>query len=210
MTTIIMDLQPQMPKKASIFTRVSISTLAEDEKNCPICLEPFQESDCPIQLPCKHVLGRDCLMTWLSTDNTCPQCRRTVFDESDEAEFDDAEAEMNDMVERALESPAEEWPNDRAKLISLLEEKDEQEEEEVNRIRMFTVEHTTAAEAPNGLLRFVLALAGANPGILTDGACAEFLKELEEQGPDIFEPWCSTEEFGATVVLIKQELLGLN
>ena len=209
MTTTTINLQSQKPENVETFTRVSSSILAEDEQNCPICLDPFQESDCPIQLPCKHIFGRDCLNSWLSTHNTCPQCRRVVFDESAEAEFNDAEAELNDMIERAMESPAEEWPHDRANLIALLEEKEEQEEE-VNRILMFIVEHTSSAEAPNCLLRFVLALAGADPGILTDGACAEFLKELEEEGPDIFQPWCSTEEFGATVVLIKQKLLGLN
>ena len=115
---------------------------------------------------------------------------------------------------------------------------------------MFIDEQTTADEAPNGVLRFVLALAGADPRILTDGTCVGFLSKffwifsfldlharsrhgvgascpnpypdleiltlksstegLEEEGPETFEAWCTTEEFGATMRLIRQELLGLN
>ena len=111
------------------------------------------------------------------------------------------------MVDRALDAPAEDWPNDRAILISFLEGKKEQED--VDRMLRFINEHTTADEAPNCLLRLVLAMASIDPSILTDGSCVEFVKSVEEQGPELFEVLCSTEDLGATIVLIKQELLGL-
>lgn len=53
------------------------------EKDCPICLNEYG-SDCPddtpTKLPCGHILGADCLYTWLiSGRNTCPQCRHQIF-----------------------------------------------------------------------------------------------------------------------------------
>ena len=170
-------------------------------KTVPFAREPFQESDYPIQLPCKHVFGKECLNIWIWSENTCPQCRKVVFDESDD------DVELDEMIERALDSPPEYWSSDRATLVSILE-KDEQEEE-ANRILRFIDEHTTADEVPNCLLRFVLAMTGVSPSIITDGSCVDFLKAMEEQGPEIFEMWCSTEDFGATMTLIRQELLGL-
>ncbi len=57
------------------------SDLTEDNKNCHICLEPFQKvwnAEQPVRLPCTHVVGKDCLLKWLQSsptnmnNNTCP------------------------------------------------------------------------------------------------------------------------------------------
>ena len=206
MTTRTPRPQPQHPGPEPVkpFTIVEISSLDADNQNCPICWEPFQEGDCAIRLDCSHVFGRKCIQTWVLSNNTCPQCRKPIFDESAEAEFDD-------MADQALVSPAEEWPNLRARLISLLESPSyNSEQEDVDRILMFIDKQTTADEAPNGIVRFVLALAGADPRILSNGTCMNLLKALEEQGPEAFEGWCTTEEFGATMKSLRQQLLGMN
>lgn len=53
------------------------------EKNCPICLSEYgrvSPPDTPIKLPCRHILGADCMSTWLMSGKlTCPHCRRQVF-----------------------------------------------------------------------------------------------------------------------------------
>lgn len=53
------------------------------EKDCPICLDEYgsdSPNDSPTKLPCGHVLGADCVKTWLiSGRNTCPQCRHQIF-----------------------------------------------------------------------------------------------------------------------------------
>lgn len=53
------------------------------DKDCPICLSEYgtaSPTDTPIKLPCQHILGTDCMYTWLlSGKNTCPHCRRQVF-----------------------------------------------------------------------------------------------------------------------------------
>lgn len=59
----------------------------EDDLKCPIRREKYREGesdDMPLELPCGHVVGRECLLAWLSTfadfgaggqKGTCPTCR---------------------------------------------------------------------------------------------------------------------------------------
>lgn len=53
------------------------------EKDCPVCLDEYgteSPSDTPTKLPCGHILGADCMYSWLmSGRNTCPQCRREIY-----------------------------------------------------------------------------------------------------------------------------------
>ena len=67
---------------------LSPSDLTEDNKNCHICLEPFEKvwnGEQPVRLPCTHVVGKDCLLKWLQSsptnmnNNTCPIVRHTFF-----------------------------------------------------------------------------------------------------------------------------------
>jgi hypothetical protein len=49
---------------------------------CAICTLPYDTAHAPIMLECRHVLGAECLETWLNTDtghNTCPCCRAVLF-----------------------------------------------------------------------------------------------------------------------------------
>lgn len=53
------------------------------EKDCPICLNEYgtdSPSDTPTKLSCGHILGADCVYSWLmSGRNTCPECRHQIF-----------------------------------------------------------------------------------------------------------------------------------
>ncbi|MCJ1469702.1 hypothetical protein MMC07_008343 [Pseudocyphellaria aurata] len=60
------------------------------EQTCPICLNRYDstpsssedtlEKEPALELPCKHVVGRSCLRTWLQGGNkTCPFCRVDVY-----------------------------------------------------------------------------------------------------------------------------------
>jgi len=54
--------------------------------NCPICLIEMKGELCEsgeatkilIQLPCHHIYDEQCILFWLSTQNTCPCCRMEV------------------------------------------------------------------------------------------------------------------------------------
>ena len=109
------------------------------------------------------------------------------------------------MIIRSLGSPPEEWPNDRADLISVLRSKDEDEAEV---ILEFIEEHTTN-EMPDYILRFILALADAEPDIISNGTLNGFLENMEELGPGIYELWCRKEEFDATARLVRYAISGL-
>ena len=68
---------------------LSPSSLPEDSQDCPICFERYQNrphSEKAVNLPCNHVVGRDCLLKWLTSsasnlnNNTCPMCRTVLFE----------------------------------------------------------------------------------------------------------------------------------
>ena len=63
---------------------LELDDLPEDEQHCPICMEKYrgETGEMPLELPCGHVIGRDCLLTWLSSfsgmhdqfqHDNCPQ-----------------------------------------------------------------------------------------------------------------------------------------
>ena len=62
--------------------------LPEGSQECPICMEQYQgppHRERPVRLPCKHVMGKDCLQQWQKSceiefnNNTCPICRAVLF-----------------------------------------------------------------------------------------------------------------------------------
>ena len=67
---------------------LSLTDLPHDNKDCSICMEPYlaaQHNESPVRLPCTHVMGKDCLQSWLNSsnlnrnNNTCPMCRAVLF-----------------------------------------------------------------------------------------------------------------------------------
>lgn len=77
-------------------SHVPIDQLAEADRACNICFTNFpthkyfafgtgKSEERPTRLPCQHVFGHQCLAKWLHDHNTCPLCRRVLFDKSAEA-----------------------------------------------------------------------------------------------------------------------------
>ena len=59
---------------------VGLDALPDDTKNCIVCHEDFAGQDLPVQLPCNHVVGRQCIKEWiLGGHHTCPMCRQAIF-----------------------------------------------------------------------------------------------------------------------------------
>lgn len=58
---------------------------SEQTGPCGVCGESYEESgENPVELPCKHILGSNCLAQWMSPlaehcHNTCPMCRDEAF-----------------------------------------------------------------------------------------------------------------------------------
>nr|KAG5707951.1 hypothetical protein BaRGS_025089 [Batillaria attramentaria] len=74
------------------------------EMECAVCHEDFTD---PKILPCAHLICRDCLVTWLKSDNEdqCPLCRCAIVDPQDRASKsceDIADALPTDLAIAAL------------------------------------------------------------------------------------------------------------
>ena len=71
---------------AAIQFLCNLPSPSEHTDPCGICGEYYQDSEeSPVQLPCGHVLGSNCLAQWMSPlaehcHNTCPMCRSEAFD----------------------------------------------------------------------------------------------------------------------------------
>lgn len=83
---------------------VSIEDLDHDE--CAICFYAYLAKgfetkkmlyEEPIQLPCSHILGSQCLLRWTLRNNTCPFCRCKLFALRTfaEREVEDSEQEID-------------------------------------------------------------------------------------------------------------------
>ncbi|KAJ9664635.1 hypothetical protein H2201_005149 [Coniosporium apollinis] len=60
---------------------VQILNLDKEERSCCICTDTYGEEK-PVQLPCGHIMGADCIRAWLSVKerkNKCPVCRYMLF-----------------------------------------------------------------------------------------------------------------------------------
>ena len=55
-----------------------------DEKECPICMEPFKVDDVVSWSPdldgtCKHVFHHECIKEWMLQSGNCPCCRELIL-----------------------------------------------------------------------------------------------------------------------------------
>ena len=82
--------------------------------DCPICLSEYHSAadDYPVQLPCQHNVGKQCIQKWLSPDgsgaNHCPLCRREFFaplrkDHTNEDDTDEDDTDENYTDEDDIE-----------------------------------------------------------------------------------------------------------
>ncbi len=70
---------------------LELDDLEKGDRSCAICLQPYREGDSqeiPVQLPCGHTFGKDCLLSWLSDIGDdgahiacCPMCRKECISE---------------------------------------------------------------------------------------------------------------------------------
>jgi len=51
------------------------SKQVEDKEECSICMESYKLNESVYNLPCEHQYHKECIKTWLKSNNTCPICR---------------------------------------------------------------------------------------------------------------------------------------
>lgn len=62
----------------SKFPRPSSSSAAAAAAQQESTSESSQSEHIPVQMPCKHIFGRSCLVEWLKQNVSCPLCRQEV------------------------------------------------------------------------------------------------------------------------------------
>jgi hypothetical protein len=83
--TIIQSSISSFDSNNQILTADIIAQTIEYNQNenissqCAICLGDFNLSDILLQLTCKHIYHRECLLHWLQTHYRCPYCRFLVY-----------------------------------------------------------------------------------------------------------------------------------
>lgn len=70
---------------------LELDDLEKGDRRCAICLQPYREGETqeiPLQLPCGHIFGKECLLSWLSDIGDdgahaacCPMCRKECISE---------------------------------------------------------------------------------------------------------------------------------
>ncbi|KAK4543299.1 hypothetical protein LTR36_005658 [Oleoguttula mirabilis] len=75
----------------SKLTAINPADLVGEDKQCCVCSGTLGEEDAqdPVALPCKHVICKSCLVTWVDsrgTDVACPLCRERIFTQQREVD----------------------------------------------------------------------------------------------------------------------------
>jgi len=80
---LILSFEPQGPPPASKSALNSLpqveldSNLQEQMVRCSVCFDEMENDreKILVKLPCTHIFHKECVSTWLSQHNTCPNCR---------------------------------------------------------------------------------------------------------------------------------------
>ena len=52
--------------------------ISNDNKDCCICLDTFEENNKSIVLNCSHRFHKECILNWFKKELNCPLCRKNI------------------------------------------------------------------------------------------------------------------------------------
>ncbi|RCH87501.1 hypothetical protein CU097_008551 [Rhizopus azygosporus] len=68
----------------------------ESTADCTICTEQFQQKELT-ELPCYHTYHSECILQWLELNASCPICRRSIRDRSNQPDQQREETRQHDL-----------------------------------------------------------------------------------------------------------------
>jgi len=66
-------------KYGTDITDISTDYILQENKECIICKEEYVKNDKMKQLKCEHYFCEECIKKWLTCNNTCPNCRISIY-----------------------------------------------------------------------------------------------------------------------------------
>jgi len=67
-----------LPKE--MIEKVIRMKMGKSAQDCSVCSDGFKRGEKIRKLPCKHIFHDKCIMPWLETHSTCPNCRFNLFE----------------------------------------------------------------------------------------------------------------------------------
>lgn len=77
------NLVPADACKESKCSKLISLPIIEDEDECPICLECYEDENPKIMIKCRHYYHLGCLYEWMERSATCPMCSKVMEFEED-------------------------------------------------------------------------------------------------------------------------------
>jgi hypothetical protein len=77
----------------------------DDDAQCTVCCEQFQDEQLVVTLPCKHIFCQGaCILEWLKNNDSCPLCRAHVSGKDDNKAADSTKDEemLNEEADKAF------------------------------------------------------------------------------------------------------------
>ncbi|KAI0244072.1 hypothetical protein L0F63_002471 [Massospora cicadina] len=81
------EAQKAHPASKKMISGLPVHQISSDylpQQHCTVCLEDWEHNQLALEMPCRHLYHKDCLLPWLERANTCPSCRYPLFTEDEE------------------------------------------------------------------------------------------------------------------------------
>eukprot|EP01016_Furgasonia_blochmanni_P038775 TRINITY_DN4727_c0_g1_i2.p1 TRINITY_DN4727_c0_g1~~TRINITY_DN4727_c0_g1_i2.p1 ORF type:complete len:308 (+),score=48.57 TRINITY_DN4727_c0_g1_i2:61-924(+) len=109
------------PEAIAAFETFSYQAGRVEQEECAICFERYKEEDNIMKLTCGHEFHKECVISWLRQNPTCPMCRYDFAPNDQDSSFrSEDEQGMNDVVDASNRSqPRDPAVSDNANLSSV-------------------------------------------------------------------------------------------